>query len=342
MNSPENRAMVLSTKSPGLVDSDNFIYYLGGASFLWGREQKFAPRLNLSLFTPYLRELYKESRLGDVFSEDSKNRMLSTAVGTTSNSPSQAVDAKYLEFINRQGEVERARTFYIDPPELSIKASEISFGEHTSVQGKTIGLLNDEKSPILEAHTHPTDSLPSAQDYWPLITRLYKDESIPVASAIIVACPNIQILALATRETPVMTLDDAKALWTEYDSPSEDEKQTRNTLMKRIKKVQNSITTTVDITKQALDYIRRQEQKMLADGQSEEAIVAMLKAAEKDFEKQLTLFQKKYGRNFERASQQFWNFFKISYNTRLIEFTRLINVKLYSSTNCRDFYEFSA
>lgn len=204
------------------IDSNNLDAYLIAMSFV-ARESQFASHLDLRQHTPILEKLYAETQEAFVFPEENRAKTLEMVEWIRKNSSRINLEDPAIEkFIheletgaNMVASVERSSIVYFDTGEEAIKASPVKFGTFAEVETSILDVLEEGKRAMIEIHTHPSDNLFSLADYYFMLIDL--DEGTPLVKSAIVLCPNIQVLAFVTRESPLVNMNEADDLMETLD-----------------------------------------------------------------------------------------------------------------------------
>ncbi len=170
-------------KSVTRINSENIFRYLQGFKTTSSGEQMFGRR----------EEFAKVIDLGPVVSDSIKYMY---------DNP------KYM--FNQQGlsvPVEQLRVIYFVYGHLGsseIRSTDISYGTEDSVVMKPSldQAIQNNGIPIIQIHTHPNDFMFTPDDYLFLIWGT-SETSFRMLQSVIVACPGLQVMALATNETPI-------------------------------------------------------------------------------------------------------------------------------------------
>lgn len=115
---------------------------------------------------------------------------------------------------------ERGCTSYVDPQTMSIQLTPIMHGTEQSVTRESFYLVNQNKLPLVEIHTHPQETLFSAQDYATLLIRSGDHHFMKAA---ILLCPGSQILALASSETAKFDSEELVQMLYDWDEKNKRE-----------------------------------------------------------------------------------------------------------------------
>lgn len=332
------------------IDSLSIYDYLSGHPYLLVPNQRFSRYLSLDPFTYFLNEMYNSEGLGYRLNEAQRTNMLAQlgnrqagSTGDVFEGLKSGVEDDFRRLVFSQGVAENARAFYLDP-DGGIKVSGIIQGDHTSVDSQVPQLVEDGKIPLLEAHSHPRDSLPSAQDYWPLLTTWDDDPTLPsICRGVMVLCPSIQVLALSTFQTPRLKFNDAKNLWQSYDENTPDgDKNRLDFLERRVVSIVRARKRVWDMLTTSMQRMVEIEERMQSEGRTRDEILRVGETERQQTIQQIDLFSGKIDRIQNRAIEKYMNLLYKITTRKSMEFARLINVALYGSVNCRDFYQFSA
>lgn len=338
-----SRAITLSDKEKVItVDSGNLHLYLAGILSSQGRPIHFAPHLDLAYYSPFLRELWDKSILGYRFNEEERKHKIPVA----KESDSQAVKDIITKtgegiraYFNQMAPTERNLQIYYDWESKSLKATPIIYGDHTSVRRDPFEQAYLGNTILWDIHTHPQNALPSPVDYDPLLYDLYLPSGRGMYG-IIVLCPDIQIMALASPLTPLLTeeqLGKRQLYWNEI--LEEKNKQIEKSYFPQINRLYERNKT--EINRLIKSQVRRI--KILSQSFIEEEIAI----------DDMRMGMEIYKRKRRRARANLWKksrrivksvndeseYFLNSLN---LESARDINVKLYYATDFQDFREFTA
>ncbi len=275
-----------------VINSENFIQYLKGlrftesGSYMGGRRENFAKAIDV----------------GDVIS-DAISQMYTTP-----------------KFDQETGEMlEQGRLVYVDIETGEIKTTSPTYGSPSEVDLRKMKqeVLNMGGSSILEMHDHPGyGGLFTPPDYFSIIFGNSK-RMIRGINGIVILCPGMQIMALATDETPI--IDDPYKV-NEY------------------------------ITSKMANILEQEEQAVnegLADLQTEVNIRGQVQLLGQ------VLSQAGHGDTADKALQvanarvdaatkeAYDKHYRVD-NTLLVNLANELRVKLYFSTDTRNFKEFSA
>ena len=183
------------------VNEEELPYFLVGGEYFPFVDWDFPDTLHLPEITPAFDELYNNRHLVPLFSKKDKE------IGTAAFQQIAAVSEEPLENPYEElVEGERSMVLFFNSEEGYVASTQISYGTYGDVELMTADYMSEVNIPYLEMHTHPVDSLFSPLDYGNLITK-GDDESQSIVRGIAVAGPNVQVLALATPHTPLLSYE---------------------------------------------------------------------------------------------------------------------------------------
>ncbi|MCL5784288.1 MAG: hypothetical protein M1142_02960 [Patescibacteria group bacterium] len=347
--SKEKLALVVEDNPEPVINTDSLTYYLLGMNFLWSPHQRFAKYLNLGFYTPKLIEFHNERRMVDIHDEEQKNKFLSIDFGDTTSDTSFArarkrIKETALEFANVKGESEDSLSFYYDLVDYQIKSVRSEPGSFGSTPAAIFKVLDmDNCVPLIEVHKHPEDSFFSAQDYHPVLTKAWK-ESPPLCNAVLLLCPNIQVLSLATFQTPVSSQKDAEKLFKPVDENLLEGKEIEHQRnMKRISRlIKQRGNIPLKTLKSYLTEAAPIEAEMAKQGATSEEIYRVMKEIAERYRKQSEQYLSKIDHSMDQAAEKMLSLLHKTAEGNLINFARSICTVSYISRNFRDFYQFSA
>jgi hypothetical protein len=193
--------------------------------------------------------------------------------------------------------------------------------------GKPFSEAISKGNPIMTIHTHGTEANFSFLDYAPLI---WGDPHLDIrmSKSMMVLCPGMQLLAISTKDTPMLPVEDAYKLMGKRDS---------ETNIKTVSVLQEFavVLSRISDRKQLIDTLfsmkdlLEQKQKGAFEGIIKEINVQENESAKLD---------EKMKDETKNANDEASRII----NTDLMSFSREMNVKLYFSQDMRTFKEFSA
>lgn len=336
------------------VDSSNFLLYLADA-YRFSPNPHFGNYLNLEWCTDIFERMYKENKQGFVLLEEQRHK-LDSRKPVQSGNPALQIAAQYFNThidkykpdTSERAAVERASTVYMDLINGRIANTEIVEGDYETVGRDSTELLEIQDRGdlrLIDVHTHPGNTLFSPRDYYAIIAG-DPEHNLRLFKAMIVLCPDIQIMAIPSSQTPIMPIDEAtdfvQHLKDQFQVHGEGSKKSGVTVKRTVAAVdalfhtvkkdwdkveEYAITLSVGLQKGEVDQVTAKDK--LA-----ERLEQSIKYAHKQGEKYLRI-----GEKIHRRATLLDKQLTVS---GLIGLARDLNVKLYSSTNMQDFYEFSA
>lgn len=295
----------------------------------------FAPYLDLSFFSVYFEELERQKQLvlmhDDVDAEQFKSiykRLMTAAY--------RSEDPEALRnYLRSEGLAERSMTVYFDPRSKKVVTSDVNLGSYGEVQLDIAYARDFNFFPVMHIHTHPDDSFFSAVDYRAILVKHPFLKRRFFVSQVLV-CPNIQILALATADTPLFNTPEQVEDFTEdlenrfkLDIPPAVEQLTEllafHMRQKDLLKVQANIYGE-EVLRLSKEY-----------GLSAKAAYELLRDYDQFIKRQWVKYVSE-GRvmlDLAKAEQ-----FKASASSGMA-IARHTGLKFYSSTDMKNFYEFS-
>ncbi len=329
------------------VTSDNFLNYL--FSHKLARPDHFARHLNLAFLTPAIEELYAKHQPVYVHTEELRQTAANFLTGQDASSPATGIEEtidelrqSFVDLASKKRPGERMLTMFYDPTDDLIKYSDIKFGEIDHVQNTTLDVIKDNKTPLLDMHTHPDDTLFSPIDYAVLLNLLYKPAALVNAS--LVLCPGLQVLALATNQTSIKEVQEINTILDEWTQEfTHRYSLRRNTLENRWQ-----TTGSYHSHKYVAIFTNTKDQivHLLKDAEtgiiSQPAALELAKEAQNQGLQQAQTLNEKYSRVNLKATVKWANFIRKTENEVRLDFARQMGIKLYISANMRDFLHFSA
>ncbi len=328
------------------INSNSLTDFLVGSEHLPGNPTDFAPQLNLGIFTPPLKDLFNQTQVGYVFDEEVRSQATSSQI-TSEDPKSQSIWSNIQNqkeaFYNMRAVVERGRTIYYNPDRQYIGASDITHGQFAKVTSNIIDIIDAGNIPILDAHTHPENSFFSIKDFDALLINAYAGNK-RLVNGVVVLCPDIQVLALATTQTPVLEPEESRGLIKKWDQRWQDEHEDRQTILfNRSERVENIAWNT-----QLTDFIKAKEysleiiQKIQRGEISEPEVQNLIDDIKTKFELKAGQDLAKFKRVFGKTLARSLSYFSRTTNGLAVEFARSNNIKLYASTDIQHFKEFTA
>lgn len=336
-------------KTRYLINSDNVYAFLTHGLNAKVADWRFAPELNLSLFTQSMERLANEYRIVHVLSDEQREKdRLSFPPSTNPDTESfyQRMKNSQDKLLDTEAAGERSSVIYLDHIlDDHFQVTNPAFHEYARGEIVTADLYLSGKIPVVEEHTHPKDSLLSPPDYSRLLIKGYNNGR-RVVNGLILVCPNVQILAVPTPQTPLLLLEEID----EFMQASQERSETPenpHVNMDALKEITEQAVATINnlaITsfQQNMRSVVELEQKikagLITENEARFQIEILFGRSERE--------QDKIVKNIttEQADQltMFWTGFNRYNNTLMNETARSLNVVLFSSTNMKDFKQFSA
>lgn len=228
--------------------------------------------------------------------------------------------------------VEQARVIYvdIDTGNLGATSSTFGYGYETDVSPAFQEAITNNGLPLIIIHTHPKDVLFSPEDYSGMMVKVNADnDSARLMNAAIVLLPDgMQLMALATKDTPMLEQEEVQGLLVAENEESQSKKTGLLTksldLLNQISERKRIIT--------GVSQIRELVGSKYASVVDESAKQFNIQPGELE---QLENMTKKVEENALNSRAK-------TNNTELVAFAKKIGVKLYFSQDMRTFKEFSA
>ncbi len=314
--------------------------------YLLNRELLSAPsfpyHIDLGMYSSAMQNLYLQHKNVDVVPDAVKGVELQAKEEFKINNPIitrflgkgfTILEKEFEELVNQKAPGERMIVIYQDQ-NGEMNSTEITFGEYTHVSTEArYNILRAGEQPLTEIHTHPINAIFSLSDYYPIIVD--DGSGRPLVKSVIVLCPDLQVMAFPTDKTPLLSpyqasdlvdIWNAKAIGEDGGEGSE--------LIAGVQQLEKEYYEFLERRINEVDALLASEGELTQGGIRKRKLRRKL---QRDIEK--AAIRK---RSFEDRITQATSSLNAYINDRLIEFARLINVVLYSSTNTKDFYKFTA
>jgi hypothetical protein len=251
-----------------------------------------------------------------------------TAYTSQINALLPGIEDKILKQNEKSVAVEQARVVFIGGDgNISSTSSEYGYGEEVDLGVPFQETRQKNGLPIVAIHTHPKDANFSFPDYKPLILG-NSHENMRLVNSMIVLCPDIQIMAVATKDTPILSNKGADELI--MGKLDENQKKDLTIMGQMIETLQS-----LSARKQIVDTLGMLKQ--MAGEKYPDVVDKALK--EHDVQEGES---EKIQAEMKRVSKDTTDKGPQSLNADLIAFSSEMNVKLYFSQDMRTFKEFSA
>lgn len=309
------------------ISQEKILKHLQGTEPLKGRPEDFPTTLDLGILEGEIRGLREQHIEGFAHTEDDRKRLLE--------------EGHDPEWVNRKvAEAEVARTIYFDRQTGKVEYFDSTDHHESSVSVRSDGRLLGN-APLLDLHTHPAESLPSIQDFFPLIEGLPELQR-RVHRGIMILNPDTQVLALATDATPLLKPVDAAALINDWMQQAADAAQesaaphvkridtVRNALVGRIQKQLDSyIEASRNHVDKLISASKRGEDVTGIDGEEADAAEELAIKRDKTLERGRRLLEKPKRRHQDAMSR--------SFTETQLQFVKQMGIKLYRATDFRHF-----
>ena len=341
MRSTETRALI-PFEGVQSIDGHHLNRYLRYKGLV--PERLLPPHIDLSLYTNVFNNLYANSQGAYVVPEEVRQKYFAEidARGEPTHEVIRMIREQAISDINQQAPGERHVTVYQDEEDDIIKISPITFGKYTNVETDIIDIARQGNNPLFGIHTHPANIMFSPQDY---LLRLFDSGSGEgLIKGQVILCPDIQILAISTEKTPHMEYDDAEELVKRWSDEFKKAPSGRaETLYDRQRKIQQlGEQVFLQNFRDSMSSIGDIEKRMNEGEFTEEVALEMAHNERKKHLDRLNEYLKKYRRVHSKTIRNLYDLTNRVSNEILIDFARLINVKLYVSTDRKNFRAFSA
>jgi hypothetical protein len=318
----------------GLIDSESFPYYLLGFRNFHSSDQKFAHRLHLPHFREGIDELYGVKVKKPIYEGTD---IVSKIAGEKL--------AKEFDW-SEVDDAERGRLFYFDTNIWDLGMTDVVVGEEFGKVKAMTGLqkvIIDGNIPLMDVHTHPNNFPFSPADYAAIMSD--SSTGMPFVSASMVLCPDNQVLALRTAQTPVLSfkrMDEIMEQEREKDIFDEDP-QLRS-LQGEFQR-SNIVSRDRKPTKIKSYFEQKRDQmiaKMKTEGLSKEEMINEVEALGARYSAALMRYNNVLKAWIKSSTTQYADLYNRLLITKLIEFPRRYNIQLYMSSDRTNFERFSA
>lgn len=215
---------------------------------------------------------------------------------------------------------ERGCTSFVESGTQTIQFSPVIHDTEESVTRDIDDLMKQNKRPLVDMHTHPRDQLFSPNDLSILLKRAGEGR---IVKAALVLCPSIQVLALTSTETPLFDEDTVDRILFQYKLDNLMEPETEEDKDQWVKKA----------------VIRSRGSR--ADKRLGELLITKKITLEQYMEK-IKEIQARTDKFADEITTAQLDSAKQKTNQWLLNFAYTNGIKLYASTNRKDFTEFTA
>ncbi len=348
MSIERSRAMVpVPEQEPEatIIDSSNITDFLLYGDLNSSAKIQFASELSMSSYTPVFEYLYGEKKLGYIFDEEVRTSHLNfDDIPDNFRSIYEAAEEERIKIYSEKVDVERSSIVFYDPEEKRFYNSSAKHGEVFSTISEAYEIARNGNFPMLEIHTHPSDHFFSPVDFSRLL-HTFPHGKRRVVNGLVLLCPEWQILALPTSQTPTYSYEEMKNKITENKEKYSKENRREEQLHNRVKYIKEELGE-----RGVWKIYGKWSKKALTENASriknreiteDEFIQIWTDEYQSLIDEDLNLHRKKFERIFSKSATQLYSHIHRGINTRNIDFVREINVKLYASEDMKNFREFS-
>lgn len=335
LNHMENTVTNEDTPKIARIGTKNFSDYLIGMTFSNGEKLRgdiddFEKQIEVpEVIHNSIKEMYEQQQEADLTgpSYELRRQRLIKEMEKYSSGLGEALDGVSPQ----KGLAEQARVIYSDLDNDEIKSTKSVFGHGYEVDPRDVltEAANNNGVPLMLVHTHPEDVFFSPQDFALMMVKISSENiSARLMNAGIVLLPDMQIMAIATADTPMVT-----------------GMETGNIIGSKNEAMEMGTT---DILKKGLDLLNQihERRKVVegvaaikeAVGKENEAIVEEVAKKFNILEGESEMLEKLQQNNEKDTRDEGARF----HNSELVGFAKEIGIKLYFSQDMRTFKEFSA
>lgn len=297
------------------IDSSTFLGYLFQE---FPDSKNFSARLDLSWLTPVIDFVYQQKIAVDRYAGEER----------------QLLERHDPEKAKKQAPAERGTVFYYDPDTDNYQISPIEHGSFTSVKSSIVEVGSSGKMPLIRFHTHPIVALPSPMDYSFMV--LQSGTSARFINAIMVLCPQMQILALATPQTPFLSDSDIITVSDQFQNDLEQDSKTIELRQQEAAIIENHLAQVGELAQRIYRTHTQNcnNQKEITPELENQIFI--------DYNEQVKPLDQELKARLGPAHLEFLNHGEKTLNEALIRVARLWHIQLYSSTDRSQFTKFSS
>lgn len=327
------------------MSSEQLTYYLGNRAML--PESSFPRYVSAAQYSPIIETLYRQVKNVYVLGEQTRSRLLAEPktfkrtyqpLVSFASQEFREIEEEFVRDVTQQAFGERMKLVYQDVDSEVVKTTDIIFGKYGSVEDTELyRLINAGKRLLMRVHSHPTNSFFSPEDLYP--TLVDDGRGRPLIKGHVILCPDVQLMVLSTYQTPLMREFEARKLvdtWARRARGQEGEEGTALSLaIRRIEK-EHAAFVERDLEKQ-VSMVESVQELVKGGG----AFGRKRRRLTREAERAMVKFQvrdARYKQELERARNALFAY----NNAQVVEFSRLIHMVPYISTNRKDFYRFTA
>ncbi len=323
----------VETQKIARIDSNNLIDYLSDVKktpdgLLRGDIDDFEKQIEVpEEIHQAIKEMYEQKR-ELVSGTGAFTQQRRTAYTSQIDALLPGVQDKMLEQTDKPVTVEQTRVVFIDMKgNLGSTSSEYGYGEEVDMGVPFREAREKTALPVVAIHTHPKDANFLFPDYKPLVLG-DSHEDFRLVKSMVVLCPDMQIMAVATKDTPIFSNEKAD----ELIMGKMDENQRKDVaIMAKMIATMQSLSDRKQVV-DTLDMLKKT---------AGEKFPEIVENARKEHNVQEGESEK-IKSEMEAVTRSTANELPQSLNADLVAFAREMNVKLYFSQDMRTFKEFSA
>lgn len=239
------------------------------------------------------------------------------------------LEASFAQELTKEAAGERESVIYWDRISNVVDMTDPVYGDYTSVMGPRLAEIRRQKRiPLIKKHTHPNDALPSPNDYYPIIRGDLR--------AILVLCPNLQILALSTSLTPILSSTHADALTDYWRRKTKGEGDDEGPCL---------IGKVIDVDRVYGEKMDEKWQELASLTAKVQEPKRLLRKERRQLERDILASRRRfdgYNARYKEELKSANSAFSAFVNATALEYARLLNVVMYISRDRENFYRFSA
>lgn len=327
------------TRSPKPNPHIRLFRYLMGEKTIKGGPDNFPEAFDLGAFESELREAHLQRPEGSFFDEQTRKKMAGE-----DNGAAEGIDDRLAAIT---GEAESTMAIYLDPEDGEIKTASGTDLKPGEVWSKVPELMQQGKLPLLDTHTHSSESLLSIEDLDFLIMG-DPERGHRALYATMILCPKSQVLAVATEKTPILAPPQGKAVIEDWAKKHEQGESVRRLAFhqersSRIDKIGHEMLRKLDTRfieryrRAEEEYLTRLEQDWTQRDDAQQELDQTMEHSREKYDSEASAVNEKSGRISQRAFGKYLKVLKESLSRTQLEFVREMGIKLYVSTDFRHF-----
>lgn len=319
------------------IGSKNFVGYLLGkkesdeGELMRGDLDDFEKEIEIpEEIHQAIKEMYEEKREGQMMGPVHRARQAETASQLEEYIPGIT---NYLDKSSEQSvTAEQVRVVYtdMDTQKIAVTSSTFGYGYEADVTPAFQEAIEKNGLPLIIVHTHPKDILFSPEDYSGMMIKVTTgNNSARLMNAAIVLLPDgMQLMAVATKDTPMLEQNEVQQLLTTENEESQSKKM-------------RLLTKSLDL----LSQISERKRIIIGVNQIKELVGEKYAAVVDEQAKQFKIQPGELEQLEDIAKQveaEALNSRAKTNNTELVAFAKRMEIKLYFSQDMRIFKEFTA